>query len=159
MSFRICLFFFNQNIIFSDIIYSEPYHHYRNRAEPQVPADHRRRGDEILQIHHGIATSLGNGHLRLQPNMNAVNRRDGGSSIIAFDPHLSHLITSGAILDRRESSASGTSSVGSFDSGSTLTSDLGENAIMTRLRKSFERKEEFLRGTPSANNGDIIGQF
>lgn len=61
--------------------------------------------------------------------------------MVAYDPHYSHLQSA----DRRESTASATSSLGSFESASTLTSDVGDNAIMTRLRKSFEQKEEFLR--------------
>lgn len=96
------------------------------------------------QIHHGVATNLGNGQMRLQTNYNPAGgslRRDGVSSLIAYDPHFQHM----AADDRRESTASVASSLGSFESGSTLTSDLGDNAIMTRLRKSFEQKEEFLR--------------
>lgn len=153
----------------SDIIYSEPFHHFRHRAEPQTAAEQqqRRRGDEILQLHHGLASSLGNGQMRVQSNLASMptatahpthpqhHRRDGGGggSVLAYDPHFSHLLSSA--LDRRESSASATSSVGSFESGSTLTSDLGGagggggDAIMTRLRKSFEQKEEFLRGSQS----------
>lgn len=150
------------------MIYSEPYTHYRSRAEPQAPSDlHRRGGEEILQIHHGHVSSIGNGQVRLQSNYNqipnniyAANQRRDVPPILAFDPHLSRLISSS--LDRRESSASATSSVGSsYESGSTLTSDLGDNAIMTRLRKSVEQKEEFLRGTPVTQsqmhgvNGDV----
>lgn len=160
------------------MIYSEPSNHYRQRAaaEQQIPADLRRRGgEEILQVHHGHATSLGNGQMRVQSSTNyqqqqhnvhqmqhqpiihqapiAPPRRDtsntnattAGPSIITYDPHLAHLISSTPDT-RRESSASVTSSIGSYDSGSTLISDLGDNAIMTRLRKSFEQKEEFLRG-------------
>lgn len=70
------------------------------------------------------------------------------ASLIAYDPHLMHL----SPIDRRESSASAGSSIGSYDSGSTLTSDLDNSAIMNRLRKSFEQKEEFLRrGLPQSN--------
>lgn len=138
------------------MIYSEPYTHYRSRAEPQAPSEIHRRGEEILQIHHGHVSSIGNGQVRLQSNYNQIpnnivygNQRRDVAPILAFDPHLSRLISSS--LDRRESSASATSSVGSsYESGSTLTSDLGDNAIMTRLRKSVEQKEEFLRGTPAA---------
>lgn len=151
------------------MIYSEPYTHYRSRAEPQAPSDIHRRGEEILQIHHGHVSSIGNGQVRLQSNYNQIpnniyaNQRRDVAPILAFDPHLSRLISSS--LDRRESSASATSSVGSsYESGSTLTSDLGDNAIMTRLRKSVEQKEEFLRGTPVTQsqmhgvNGDV-GEF
>lgn len=175
-------------LICSDIIYSEPFHHLRqHRAEPQIAVDpqHRRRGDEILQLHHGIASSLGNGQMRVQSNLATMStaavspvqaqqhhqqqqhhhrRGDSGGgggsgSLLAYDPHFSHLLSSS--LDRRESSASQTSSIGSFDSGSTLTSDVGgENAIMTRLRKSFEQKEEFLRGSQSqiSSSGSDIGK-
>ncbi|XP_037026181.1 uncharacterized protein LOC119067372 isoform X2 [Bradysia coprophila] len=143
----------NNNSANSDMIYSDPYTHYRSRAEPQAASDIHRRGEEILQIHHGHASSIGNGQVRLQANYNPIqnniyaNQRRDVAPILAFDPHLSRLISSS--LDRRESSASATSSVGSsYESGSTLTSDLGDNAIMTRLRKSVEQKEEFLRGTP-----------
>lgn len=173
--------------ICSDIIYSEPFHHLRqHRAEPQIAAEqqHRRRGDEILQLHHGIASSIGNGQMRVQSNLATMStaavspvqqqqqqhhhrRGDSGGggggggsgSLLAYDPHFSHLLSSS--LDRRESSASQTSSIGSFDSGSTLTSDIGgENAIMTRLRKSFEQKEEFLRGSQSqiSSSGSDIGK-
>lgn len=156
------------SFVSSDMIYSEPYTHYRNRAEPQAPSEiHRRGNEEILQIHHGHVSSIGNGQVRLQSNYNQIpnniyaNQRRDVAPILAFDPHLSRLISSS--LDRRESSASATSSVGSsYESGSTLTSDLGDNAIMTRLRKSVEQKEEFLRGAPvtqsqthGVNNGDV----
>lgn len=104
-----------------------------------MSSDQRRRGDEVLQMHHGVATKLGNGQTRLHSNYPGVTlRRD---PIVAYDPHYSHL----ASVDRRESTASATSSLGSFESASTLTSDVGDTAIMTRLRKSFEQKEEFLR--------------
>jgi hypothetical protein len=52
------------------------------------------------------------------------------------------------MANRRESSASiSSSTASSYDSRTTLTqnSDLSDSAIMTRLRKSFEQKEEFLR--------------
>lgn len=91
---------------------------------------------------------LGNGSTaaasRLHQYPGVTLRRDLASMgpTIAYDPHYSHLTS----VDRRESSASATSSLGSFESGSTLTSDIdGDTAIMTRLRKSFEQKEEFLR--------------
>lgn len=47
----------------------------------------------------------------------------------------------------RESGSSLCSSVHSYDSKSTLTnaSETGDNAIITRIRKSCEQKEEFLR--------------
>uniref|UniRef100_A0A336MS25 CSON003263 protein n=1 Tax=Culicoides sonorensis TaxID=179676 RepID=A0A336MS25_CULSO len=47
----------------------------------------------------------------------------------------------------RESGSSLSSSIHSYDSKSTLTnaSDAGDNAIITRIRKSCEQKEEFLR--------------
>lgn len=47
----------------------------------------------------------------------------------------------------RESGSSLSSSVHSYDSKSTLTnaSETGDNAIITRIRKSCEQKEEFLR--------------
>lgn len=160
------LFFISSVFCSSDMIYSEPYTHYRSRAEPQAPSEIHRRGDEILQIHHGHVSSIGNGQVRLQSNYNQIpnniyaNQRRDVAPILAFDPHLSRLISSS--LDRRESSASATSSVGSsYESGSTLTSDLGDNAIMTRLRKSVEQKEEFLRGAPVTQsqmhgvNGDV----
>lgn len=93
-------------------------------------------------MHHGVATKLGNGQTRMQSNYAGVTlRREPMAAMVAYDPHYSHLTPH----DRRESSASATSSIGSFESGSTLTSDVGDTAIMTRLRKSFEQKEEFLR--------------
>lgn len=61
--------------------------------------------------------------------------------------------------DRRESSASVTSSLGSYDSGATLTTTTtdmwnvtGSNidtVISARLRRSMEQKEEFLRAQPT----------
>lgn len=46
----------------------------------------------------------------------------------------------------RESGSSFASSVHSYDSKSTMTnSESGDNAIITRIRKSCEQKEEFLR--------------
>jgi hypothetical protein len=61
--------------------------------------------------------------------------------------------------NRRESSASITSSTASsYDSRTTLTqnSELSDSAIMNRLRKSFEQKEEFLRrpSQPYNNNNN-----
>lgn len=48
--------------------------------------------------------------------------------------------------NRRESGSSIASSVHSYDSRSTMTnSDVGDHAIMSRIRKSCEQKEEFLR--------------
>lgn len=94
----------------------------------------------------GIASKLGNGTAgsRQHQYPGVTLRRDPANLglSIAFDPHYAHL----SPTVRRESSASATSSLGSFESGSTLTSDIGgDTAIMTRLRKSFEQKEEFLR--------------
>lgn len=47
----------------------------------------------------------------------------------------------------RESNSSISASVHSYDSTSTITnaSEIGDNAIITRIRKSCEQKEEFLR--------------
>lgn len=57
---------------------------------------------------------------------------------------------------RRESSVSVASSLGSYDSGSTLISD-DNSAIMTRLRKSLEQKEEFMR-RPSQSTGFVMDE-
>lgn len=126
----------------------------RLKAEPQVPMTSRRRGDEIIQVHHHAAASnLGNGQMRLKPQhhhhmqhlQNPQNvYRNENRSLLSHD-HYTHLNPDA--YDRRESSSSVASSAGSYESGSTLTSDLGDSAIMHRLRKSFEQKEEFLRGT------------
>lgn len=120
-------------------------------------------------VHNTQQSNLGNGQLRLhgkhhqhhhnpppplqqthqnQPNLNRHDNR----SILTYDSHYAHLNTDP--YDRRESSASVASSIGSYDSGSTLTSDMGDSAIMNRLRKSFEQKEEFLR-RPSQPTGYI----
>lgn len=133
----------------SEIIYSEPNSLYRNtRPEPQsLGLDFRRRtGDEANKAHHHhnmAGVSSANGQMR------HVTSHAPRGSLLAYDPHLMHL----SPIDRRESSASAGSSIGSYDSGSTLTSDLDNSAIMTRLRKSFEQKEEFLRrGLPQSTD-------
>lgn len=115
--------------------------------------DHRRRlpaGSATADVnkHHptmaGISSA--NGQLR-HAATGGLHPPSSRASLLAYDPHLVHL----SPIDRRESSASAGSSIGSYDSGSTLTSDLDNSAIMTRLRKSFEQKEEFLRrGLPQS---------
>lgn len=145
----------------SDLIYSEPYSFYRtNRPEPQGSAGTTgiaydgqsaaavAAAASSSSLHHGIGNKLGNGQSRLQSHYPGVTlRRDpigaagtAAASAVAFDPHYAHLTP----IDRRESSASATSSLGSYESGSTLTSDIGDTPMMTRLRKSLEQKEEFL---------------
>lgn len=148
-------------------------------AQSQFTSTDRRRGAEPEQVHHSYATHLNSGQTRLQPLANmavhpylgptpesatavrqsqAPQRRDGLGPIITYDPHFAHLVDSAtlphAANDRRESSASVASSLGSYESGSTLTtaSEMGDTAIMERLRKSFEQKEEFLRGGLQANS-------
>lgn len=90
----------------------------------------------------------------------APQRRDCLGPIITYDPHFAHLVDTAALpsADRRESSASVASSLGSYESGSTLTtaSEMGDTAIMERLRKSFEQKEEFLRGGLHPANSPVI---
>lgn len=138
-----------------------------SKAEPQVAMKSRRRGDDSIQVvHHTIPSNVGNGQIRLQGGVNKpqiittqhnqqqnMNRQHDNRSILTYDSHYAHL--NPEPLERRESSASVASSIGSYDSGSTLTSDnMGDCAIMNRLRKSFEQKEEFLR-RPSQPTGYI----
>lgn len=119
------------------------------KAEPQVAMKSRRCGDDMMQVHQTIPSNLGNGQIRLHGKHNQTHQnqpnlcRQDNRSILTYDQHYTHLNVDP--YDRRESSASVASSIGSYDSGSTLTSDMGDSAIMNRFRKSLEQKEEFLR--------------
>ncbi|XP_011300531.1 uncharacterized protein RhoGAP19D isoform X3 [Fopius arisanus] len=93
-----------------------------SRAEPQVPI--------------------------YRPGRRVVTRRASEGSGPPTDHEVSNESSRLSIDSRRDSSpASKDSSLSSYDSNSTLTGNecSDDSVIMTRLRKSFEQKEEFLR--------------
>ncbi|XP_063975013.1 uncharacterized protein LOC135161407 isoform X2 [Diachasmimorpha longicaudata] len=93
-----------------------------SRAEPQVPI--------------------------YRPGRRVVTRRASEGSGPPNDHEVSNESSRLSIDSRRDSSpASKDSSLSSYDSNSTLTGNecSDDSVIMTRLRKSFEQKEEFLR--------------
>ncbi|KAK0089316.1 hypothetical protein PV325_008071 [Microctonus aethiopoides] len=105
-----------------------------SRAEPQVPI--YRPGRRVVTRR----ASEGSGPINdLDTNETAYLTND----LFKIDPG-SRL----SVESRRDSSpASKDSSLSSYDSNSTLTGNecSDDSVIMTRLRKSFEQKEEFLR--------------
>ncbi|XP_034949619.1 uncharacterized protein RhoGAP19D [Chelonus insularis] len=102
-----------------------------SRAEPQVPI--YRPGRRVVTRR----ASEGSG-----PVESEAPAYTASDSLKAADPE-SRL----SIESRRDSSPiSKDSSMSSYDSTSTLTgNECSDDSIMTRLRKSFEQKEEFLR--------------
>lgn len=146
-------------------IYAEPNlheFHRRPRAQPQVPL-YRKMGRRASE---GSTLSDREGYYcepecYLSPEKGGMVVGDSKMKTVsksAYTPEtLTYPNTAGCRLSldagRRESSSSLTSSLAdgskdslsSFDSVSTLTGQETDDSIMTRFRKSFQQKEEFLR--------------
>lgn len=169
----------NQNI------YAEPSIHEsvrRSRAQPQVPL-YRKMGRRASE---GNAVSDRDSYYELSDyclndpgEMVVSNSKMKAVSKSAYAPDSSqgrvgtsatnYPNTAGCRLSldgggRRESASSLTSSLAdgskdslsSFDSASTLTGQETDDLVMTRLRKSFQQKEEFLRRPSTTTEPAVI---
>lgn len=143
---KIYLFHFFDVYPCSDFIYTEPCSFYRTvRNEPHIGAE----APQSLPVSHG-GTKASFVPAQLHPQYADISLRR--------DPTIAYGSSQPQLVARRESMASAMSLLGSFASGSTFDSEIGEDAaIMSRLRKSMEQKEEFLRGGQIKQPQDALG--
>lgn len=167
-------------------IYAEPSLHEsirRSRAQPQVPL-YRKMGrrasegnalsdrDSYCEISDYCLNDSG-AMVVSNSNMKAVSKSayvpDSSSQSRVGTSVTSYPNTAGCRLSldgggRRESASSLTSSLAdgskdslsSFDSASTLTGQETDDSLMTRFRKSFQQKEEFLRRPSASTEATLI---
>lgn len=167
-------------------VYAEPNLHEsirRSRAQPQVPL-YRKMGrrasegsalsdrDNYYEISDYCLNDPGE-MVVSNSKMKAVSKTayapDSSSQSRVGTSAMNYPNTAGCRLSldgggRRESASSLTSSLAdgskdslsSFDSASTLTGQETDDSLMTRLRKSFQQKEEFLRRPSTTTEPALI---
>ncbi|XP_066595916.1 rho GTPase-activating protein 23 isoform X2 [Prorops nasuta] len=110
-----------------------------SRAEPQVPIYRPGRRVVTRRASEGSGGTSQDSDNQSLISIDVIARSSDPGSRLSMD--------SRSLDSRRDSSPASKDSISSFDSNSTLTGNecSDDSVIMTRLRKSFEQKEEFLR--------------